>query len=109
MMSCRRNLILKLSNSSIIRAYLDLGVDGTLLIIELVIIVRVHLQVVEGEFFLDALFERQALIKSEGIGLGNNWNDIDDIGQLLEDNNIDGLKAVGIRKISLFGAERREK
>jgi hypothetical protein len=84
------------NDPSIVRAYLDLGVDGTFLIIELVIIVRVHLQVVEGELLLDALLERLALFEGEGVGLGNNGNNVDDIGQLLQNNDIDGLKTMGV-------------
>jgi hypothetical protein len=76
------------------QAYLDLGVNSPLLIIELVIIIRVHLQVVEGELLLDTLLESLALLQGEGVGLRDNGNDIDDIGQFLENNNIDGLKAV---------------
>lgn len=73
-------------------AYLNLSVDGTLLIVQLVVIVGVHLQVVEGELLLDALLESQALFEGEGVGLGDDGDDIDNIGQLLQDNDIDGLE-----------------
>ena len=76
------------------QAYLDLGVNSPLLIIELVIIIRVHLQVVEGELLLDTLLESLALLQGEGVGLRDNGNDVDDIGQFLENNNIDGLEAI---------------
>lgn len=73
-------------------AYLNLSVDGTLLIVQLVVVVGVHLQVVESKLLLDALLESLALFKGEGIGLGDDWDDIDDVGQLLQDNDIDGLE-----------------
>lgn len=73
-------------------AYLNLSVDGTLLIVQLVVIVGVHLQVVESELLLDALLESLALFESERVGLGDDGHDIDDVGQLLQDNDIDGLE-----------------
>ena len=76
-------------------AYLDLSVDSTLLIIQLIVVVGVHLQVVESELLLDALLESLALFESEGVGLGDDGHDIDDVGQLLQDNNIDGLETGG--------------
>jgi hypothetical protein len=85
---------IELSQLCLGKAYLNLGIDSTLLIIELVIIVRVHLQVVEGELLLDALLERLTLLEGERVGLGNNGNNVDDIGQLLQNNDIDGLETM---------------
>jgi len=50
---------------------LDCGIGGTLLVVELVIVVRVHLEVVEGELLLDSLFEGSAFLECEGVGFGN--------------------------------------
>lgn len=75
--------------------YLNLSVDRALLIIELLIIVGVHLEVVEGELLLNALFEGLALLKSQGVGLGDNGDDVDNVGQLLENDDIDGLETEG--------------
>jgi hypothetical protein len=72
--------------------YLNLSVDRALLIIELVIIVGVHLEVVEGELLLNALLEGLALLKGQGVGLGDNGDDVDDVGELLENDDIDGLE-----------------
>lgn len=47
----------------------------------------------EAELLLDALLERQALFEGEGVGLGNYGNHIDDVGKLLQNNDIDGLEA----------------
>lgn len=74
--------------------HLDLAVDDSLLLVELVVVVRVHLQVVEGKLFLDALLECLLLLEGERVGLGNDGNNIDDVGQLLEDDNIDRLEGV---------------
>lgn len=46
----------------------------------------------ESELFLDALLESLALFESEGVSLGDDWHDIDDVGQLLQDNDINGLE-----------------
>lgn len=73
-------------------AYLNLSVDGTLLVVQLVVIVGVHLQVVESELLLDTLLESLALFESERVGLGDDGNDINDVGQLLQDNDIDRLE-----------------
>jgi hypothetical protein len=86
-------------------AYLNLSVDGTLLIVQLIVIVGVHLQVVEGELLLDALLESQALFEGEGIGLGDDGDDIDDIGQLLQDNDIDGLETEQCRDSVSTGSQ----
>ena len=74
--------------------YLDLGVDRTLLIVELVVVVGVHLQVVEGKLLLDALLESLALLEGQRVGLGDDGDDVDNVGQLLQDDNIDGLERV---------------
>jgi hypothetical protein len=76
------------------RTNLDLIVEGTLLLIKLIIIVRVHLEVVESKLLLDALLESLALLGGERVSLGNNRHNVDDIGQLLENNNIDRLQRV---------------
>lgn len=78
------------------KTYLDLDVHGTLLIVKLVIIIGVHLQVVESKFLLDSLLECLALLEREGVGLGDNGNDIDDVGQFLQNNNVNGFETVGI-------------
>jgi hypothetical protein len=49
---------------------------------------------VERELLLDTLLESLTLLQGEGVGLGDNGNDVDNIGQLLENNNIDGLEAI---------------
>lgn len=73
-------------------AYLDLSIDGSLLIVELVVIVGVHLQVVESKLLLDPLLECLALFEGEGVGLGDDGNDVDNVRQLLQNNDIDGLE-----------------
>lgn len=73
-------------------AYLDLNVDGTLFIIKFVIVVGVHLQVVEGKLFLDSLLECLTLFEGKGVGLGDDGNNVDNVRQLLEHNDINGLE-----------------
>lgn len=74
--------------------YIDLSVHGPLLLIMLVTVVRVHLQVVEGEFLLDALLECQALLERQGVSLGDDGHHVDHIGQLLQHDDVDGLQGV---------------
>jgi len=73
---------------------LNLSIERTFLLIQLVIVVRVHLQIVESEFFLDPLLESGALLQSKRVGLRDDRDNIDNIGELLQDDNIDRLKGV---------------
>lgn len=63
----------------------------------------------EGEFLLDALLERLTLFEGERVGLGNNGNNIDDIGQLLQNNDIDRLEAMRGQMGQSKGARREAK
>ena len=74
--------------------HLNLAVDSALLVVKLVVVVRVHLEVVEGKLLLDALLERLTLLQGEGVGLGDDGHDVDHVGQLLQHDNIDGLERV---------------
>ena len=94
-MSCGRvrNIPVRMEGKTV---YLDLGVDRTLLVVELVVIVRVHLQVVEGKLLLDPLLEGLALFQRQGVGLGDHGNDVDHIGELLQNDNINRLEAIRV-------------
>ena len=56
--------------------------EGTLLVVVLVAVVGEHAQVVEGEFFFDALFEGLALFQGEGVGFCDYRDDVNDVGEL---------------------------
>lgn len=73
---------------------LDLGVDCTLLVIKLIVVIREHLEVVEYEFLPDSLLEDATLLESERVRLGDDRHHIDDIRQLLQDDDIDGFESV---------------
>lgn len=75
-------------------AHLDLLVERALLLIKLVVVVGVHLEVVEGKLLLDALLEGLAFFQRKGVRLGDHGHHVDDVGQLLEDDNVDGLEGV---------------
>lgn len=47
----------------------------------------------ESELLLDALLKSLTLLEGERVGLSDDGHDIDDVGQLLQDNDIDGLEA----------------
>lgn len=51
----------------------------------------------EGKLGLDTLLEFQSLLDSQGIRLGNDGHNVDNIGQLLQDDDIDGLERVARR------------
>lgn len=76
---------------------LDLGVHSGLLRVVLLVLVGVHPDVVEGKLLLDAVLELLALLKGERVGLGDHWNNVDGLAQLLEDDDIDRLEAVARR------------
>lgn len=71
---------------------LDCGVGGTLLVIELIVVVGIHADAMESELLLYSLLEGAALLEGEGVSLSDDGDDVDDIGELLEDDNIDRLQ-----------------
>lgn len=74
--------------------YLDLLVDGGLLVVVLVIVVGVEANVVECKLVSDSVLESLALFQSQGIGLCNDGDDVDNLAQLLQNNYVDGLESV---------------
>lgn len=52
----------------------------------------------ESEFLLDAVLELLALLKRKGVGLCDDWDNVDGLAQLLEDDNIDRLETVARRR-----------
>ena len=50
----------------------------------------------ESEFFPDPLFERRALFKCEGVGFGDDGDNVYYVGQLLEDDNVNWFEAENI-------------
>jgi hypothetical protein len=76
---------------------LDLAVDSTLLIVQLLAIVGIHLEVVESKLLLDALLESLSLLQCQAVRLGDDGDNIDNIGELLQDNDIDRLQRVSGR------------
>lgn len=62
--------------------------------VKIVVIVGVHLEVVEGKLLLDALLEGLTLLRGQSVGLGDDGDDVDDVGKLLEDDNVNGLEGV---------------
>lgn len=81
-----------------LQIYLDAGILGPLLGIVFRIVVGIHLEVVKLKLFSDPLFERLALFQCHRIGLGDDGNNVDDIGQLLQDDNINWLQTVTVSK-----------
>lgn len=48
----------------------------------------------ESKLLLDALLELLTLLNGQGVGLGNDGNDVDNVGKLLQNDNVDGLEGV---------------
>ena len=72
----------------------DVGIRGTFLFILLIIVVRVHPQIMEGKFLPDALLEGLALFHGERIGLSDHRDDIDNVCKFLEYDNVNRFEAV---------------
>jgi len=68
---------------------LDLSVQGTLLLVEFLVVVGVHLEVVERKLLLYPLLEGSAFFEGERVGFGDHRNDIYNVRELLEDDNVD--------------------
>jgi hypothetical protein len=83
------------NSSNLVReTNLDLPIKSTLLLVKLLVVIGEHLEVVEGEFLLDALLELLTLLYCQGIGLGNDGHNIDDVRELLQHNNVNRLQRV---------------
>jgi hypothetical protein len=87
-------LLYKLAWGALVLTNLDLSIQSTLLLVELIVVVWVHLQVVERKLLLYALLEGTSLLERQRIRLGNDWDDVDHIRELLQDNNVDWLQCV---------------
>ena len=74
--------------------YPDLRVERHLFLVVLLIVIRIHAQVMESELLLYPLLESQALLEGQAIRLGNDRNNIDDIAQLLQNDNVNRLESV---------------
>lgn len=75
-------------------AHLNLCIQGNLLLVVLFIGVGEYAQVVEDKFLLYSGLECGALIHGQAVALGDDGNDVYELGQLLQDDNINGLEAV---------------
>ena len=64
------------------------------LVVILLIVVRVHAQVVELELLLYPVLELGTLLQGQAVALGNDGHDVDELAQLLEDDNVDWLETV---------------
>lgn len=83
-----------------VRLHLDelSHLDGLLcldfLVVILLVVVRVHAQVVELELLLYPVLELGTLLQGQAVALGNDGHDVDKLTQLLEDDNVNGLEGV---------------
>lgn len=47
----------------------------------------------EGELLLDALFEGLSFFEGQGVGFCDNWDDVDNVGELPQDRDINGFES----------------
>lgn len=76
---------------------LDGRIGCSLLIIQLFVVIGIHFQVVKSELLLDAFFECSALLQRKGVGLCDDRHDIDNIGELLQNHNVNRFEGVARR------------
>lgn len=81
-----------------LQTYLNLRVHGRLLAVVLLILVRVHPDVVERKLLLDAVLEHLPLLQGQTIRLGNHRHYIDRLRQLLQHHNVNRLKRMTGRR-----------
>jgi len=72
----------------------DAFVQQRLLLIVLIRVERVQADVMVQQLGTDSVLEIEALVQSEGVGLGNDGNDIDNFGQFFHDDDIDWAEGV---------------
>lgn len=77
-----------------VSGYLDGRVESNLLLVVLLVVVGVHAQVVESKLLLYPLLEGSTLLQSQAITLGNDGHHVDELAQLLQHNDVNGLQAV---------------
>lgn len=93
-LSSTNNNVLLTSNDSEWDDVLDGGVQRSLLIVKFIIVVRVHLEVVECELFLYTFLECASLFESKRVGFCDDWNDVYNVSQLLEDDDVNRLQSM---------------
>ena len=74
--------------------YLDGRVQSNFLLVVLLVVVRVHPQVVELELLLYPLLEGRTLLERQAIALRNDGNHVDELAQLLQHNDVNGLQGM---------------
>jgi hypothetical protein len=70
---------------------LDLSIESTLLVVELVVVVRVHLEIVESELLLYALLEGTSFLKCQRVRFGNDRDNVDNVGKFLQNDDVNWL------------------
>lgn len=79
------------------RTSLDLCVQRNFFRVVFIVVVGIHAKIMEGKFLLYPLLERLALLQSQAVALGDDWDDVDNIAKLLQDNDVDRLEGVAGR------------
>lgn len=83
-----------IQRSQVFLAYLDLSVDGAFIVVEFIIVIWVHFDIVELELIPDSLFECLTFLQRQRVGLGDDRYDIDNVRELLEHDDVNGFQSV---------------
>ena len=81
----------------VLRTYLDLAVHSRLLAVILLVVVRIHSDVVERKLLLYAVLEHLPLLQSQAITLGNDRHHVHRLAQLLQHHNVNRLQGMAGR------------
>lgn len=76
------------------QTHLDLSIKRHLFLVMLLVVIRVHSQVVELKLLLYSLLESSPLFQCQAVALGDDWHDIDKLAQLLEHHDVNWLQGV---------------
>ena len=73
---------------------LDLRIHRRFFGIVLLILIRIHANIVEGKLLLNAVLEQLPLLQRQAVGLSDDGNDVDSFGEFLEHDDVDGFEGV---------------
>ena len=73
---------------------LDLRIHRRFFGIVLLVLVRIHANIVEGKLLLNAVLEQLPLLQRQAVGFRDDGDDVDGLGEFLEHDDVDGFEGV---------------
>ena len=80
-----------------LKSDLDLCVERNFLLVMLLVVVRVHSQIMESKLLFYSLLERRTFLQGQAVCLCNDRYNIDKFRKFFQDNNVNGLQTVAGR------------